>query len=91
MRAVYDAEFLERCQGFLRNPGISVVRDAQVALEAGTIHAMHDPTEGGLAAALWELAQASGRGLRFDPAAVPVKPAPVSLLPLWLPWNTELT
>jgi hydrogenase expression/formation protein HypE len=35
---------------------------------------MHDPTEGGLATALWELAQASGLGVRFDPAAVPVTP-----------------
>jgi hydrogenase maturation factor len=35
---------------------------------------MHDPTEGGLAAALWELAEASQRGLLVDPALVPVPP-----------------
>jgi hydrogenase maturation factor len=33
---------------------------------------MHDPTEGGLATALWELALASGVGLRVDAAAIPV-------------------
>jgi hydrogenase expression/formation protein HypE len=33
---------------------------------------MHDPTEGGLVTALWELAQASGRKLSFDPSAVPI-------------------
>jgi hydrogenase maturation factor len=33
---------------------------------------MHDPTEGGLAGALWELADASGRRLEIDPALVPV-------------------
>ena len=42
-------EFLERCRDFLYHPGISVVRDAQVALGAGRVSAMHDPTEGGVA------------------------------------------
>ena len=35
---------------------------------------MHDPTEGGLATALWELAEASGNSITFDPQAVPVPP-----------------
>ena len=41
----------------------SVVTDARVALAAGEIHAMHDPTEGGVATGLLELATASGVGL----------------------------
>jgi hydrogenase expression/formation protein HypE len=68
-----DAE-IRQAQGYLKDPGIGVTRDARLALNAGRVTAMHDPTEGGLAAALWELAQASGRGLRFDPAAVSVTP-----------------
>jgi len=48
------------------------LRDAQIALKAGRVTAMHDPTEGGLATALWELAEASGRAILFDPAAVPI-------------------
>jgi hydrogenase expression/formation protein HypE len=36
------------------------------------VTAMHDPTEGGLVIALWELAQASGRRLWFDPSTVPI-------------------
>ena len=36
------------------------------------MHAMHDPTEGGLATACWELAQAAGVGLRIDRERVPV-------------------
>jgi hydrogenase maturation factor len=43
-----------------------VVRDAQVALRAGRVSAMHDPTEGGVATGLWELAEASGRGIEVD-------------------------
>lgn len=63
---------LDEARAFLTNPGISVLDDARIALGAGKVTAMHDPTEGGLAAALWELAQASGRSLRVDAAAVPV-------------------
>ena len=68
-----DAE-LAQARDYLRDPGIGVTRDARLALDAGQVTAMHDPTEGGLAAALWELAQASGKTVRFDPAAVPVSP-----------------
>jgi len=66
--------FLERCRGFLHDPGISVVRDAAVATAAGEVHAMHDPTEGGLATGLWELAAAAGVGLEVNEAAIPILP-----------------
>ncbi len=69
-----NGSFLQRCQGFLYKPGISVVRDAAVATAAGEVHAMHDPTEGGLATGLWELAAAAGVGLEVDEDAVPVFP-----------------
>jgi hydrogenase maturation factor len=65
---------MDEARRFLRQPGISVLPDAQTALAAGCVTAMHDPTEGGLAMALWELAEASGRTLVVDPAAVPVPP-----------------
>jgi hydrogenase maturation factor len=67
-----SAEQIEQARQFLFQPGISVLRDAQVALSAGQVHAMHDPTEGGLYTAAWELAQASGRSLWIDPNRVPV-------------------
>lgn len=70
-RALSAAE-LRQALSFLRQPGISVVRDAQIALRAGPVTAMHDPTEGGLVTALWELAEASGRPFCFDPSAVPI-------------------
>jgi hydrogenase maturation factor len=59
---------------FLYDPGISVLQDAQLAIGAGKVTAMHDPTEGGLAAALWELAEASQKSITFDPGSVPVPP-----------------
>lgn len=48
---------------YLLAPGISVVRDAGVALQSGGVRAMHDPTEGGVATGLLELATASAVGL----------------------------
>ena len=70
----YGDEFLDECAGFLTNPGISVVRDAQIAVEAGTVSAMHDPTEGGVATGLRELALASEVGLEIDAGALYIAP-----------------
>jgi hydrogenase maturation factor len=57
---------IRRAKGFLRVPGISVLPEAEIACELATVHAMHDPTEGGIATALGELADAAGVGLRID-------------------------
>jgi hydrogenase maturation factor len=65
---------LARARDFAHRPGISVLPDAQAALAASQVHAMHDPTEGGLATGLWELAQAGGVGLCVDADAIPVLP-----------------
>ena len=51
------------------DPGISIVEPAVAAAGLGAT-AMHDPTEGGLAAGLHELAVAAGVGVRVDPANV---------------------
>jgi hydrogenase maturation factor len=67
-----EPSLLERARSFLQDPGISVVRDAATAVNAGEVHAMHDPTEGGLATGLWELAEAAQVGLVVDYASVPV-------------------
>jgi hydrogenase maturation factor len=61
---------LQQAADYLRRPGISVVQDARLALRAGRVTAMHDPTEGGLAGALWELAEASGNNLLIDTASI---------------------
>jgi hydrogenase expression/formation protein HypE len=74
IRRGVPADLVARARGFLRDPGISVVAESRVACAAARIHAMHDPTEGGLATACWELAQAAGVGLRIDRERVPVLP-----------------
>ncbi len=69
-----DRLMVERSRQFLYEPGISVVEDARVATDAGEVHAMHDPTEGGLATGLWELAEAGGVGLAISEDSIPILP-----------------
>jgi len=67
-------DIIERAATFLHDPGISVVRAAHVAASTVAVHAMHDPTEGGLLTGVWELAEASHVGVWLDADAVPVLP-----------------
>src|SRR6266850_37133 len=46
--------------------------EARAACGAARVHAMHDPTEGGVATACWELAQAADVGLHVDRERIPV-------------------
>ena len=52
-------EVVSAAREFLYQPGISIVPEALAAAETGFVTAMHDPTEGGLASGLWELAEAA--------------------------------
>jgi hydrogenase expression/formation protein HypE len=63
----------------LHEPGISVVAPAGLAMRSGEVHAMHDPTEGGVATGLLEIARAAGTGLRVDLDRIPVLPEGATL------------
>jgi len=55
-----------RAGRFVIEPGISIVKAALAAANVGSVvHAMHDPTEGGLATGLFELVAPAGLGLRI--------------------------
>ena len=71
---VFNRVDLNKAQDYLMDPGISVVRDSKLAMEAGTVTAMHDPTEGGIKTALWELADACQHTLVVDLARIPILP-----------------
>lgn len=45
---------------------ISVVKDAEIASRFSGVHAMHDATEGGVKRGVWEVAEASGKGVLLD-------------------------
>jgi hydrogenase maturation factor len=68
----YAEPLLARARGYLTR--LSVVPEALLAAELVRVHAMHDPTEGGLATALWELADAAGVGLTVEAERIPVLP-----------------
>jgi hydrogenase maturation factor len=74
VRRGVPAASVARARAFLHRPGISVVPEATAACGAARVHAMHDPTEGGLATACWELAQAGDVGLRIERERIPVLP-----------------
>lgn len=67
-----DGELVDRSAGRIRE--MTVVEDALLAAACGGVHAMHDATEGGLARGLWEVAEASGVGLRIQRSRVMVPP-----------------
>ena len=69
-----SAEIITRAKSLLKDIGISVLRDARVACSESKVNSMHDPTEGGLATALHELASASGLGIAVEEGSIPVLP-----------------
>ena len=68
----FGEEFLQEARNFLHEPGISVLRDAQIATRVAQIHGMHDPTEGGLLTGLYELTRAAKISLEILPDKIPV-------------------
>ena len=65
-------KFLSDCNRLIETPGLSVLRDAEIAVKNGIIHSMHDPTEGGLATGLYEMAHASDKGIIIEYDSVPI-------------------
>lgn len=59
----YSPQYISRAKDYLKIPGISVIKDAVIASQSGGVHAMHDPTEGGLATGLREIASCSNVGM----------------------------
>jgi len=51
---------------------ISVVKDALTAYRTGGVHAMHDPTEGGVTGGINEMADASHLGVKIFEEKIPV-------------------
>ncbi|MCY4383022.1 MAG: AIR synthase family protein [Nitrospinae bacterium] len=67
-----DVEILENAKKNLESPGISVVAQALAAAGTGQVHAMHDPTEGGMATGIHEMAEAAGLGAIVEENNIPI-------------------
>ena len=74
LEAGVDARVIQRAKELLFSPGISVLEEARIACDTVEVHSMHDPTEGGLATGLLELATGAGVGVEVDYDSVPVLP-----------------
>jgi len=59
---VFEGAFIKKAEKFFEK--ISVVNDAIIAFKTGGVSAMHDPTEGGVAGGLHELADAANVGFQ---------------------------
>jgi len=61
---------LKKAQEFFTK--ISVTKEALTAYHSGGVHAMHDPTEGGVAGGLHEMADASNLGFKISEEKIPI-------------------
>jgi hydrogenase maturation factor len=69
-----DEDTVRRAANYLFQPGISVLKEALIASASAEVRSMHDPTEGGLATGLAEVARAGGVGIRIASDKIPVLP-----------------
>jgi hydrogenase expression/formation protein HypE len=69
-----SSRFLRRASNLLFEPGISIVREAGIAAGIGQVRALHDPTEGGILAAVHELGVRAGCGILLEADSIPILP-----------------
>jgi hydrogenase expression/formation protein HypE len=65
-----DDGVIRKAQGFGKD--ISIVKEAMRVSKIVGVHAMHDPTEGGVLNGLWEMAEASALGMEVWADRIPV-------------------
>ncbi len=69
---VLSLPMLESAKRFFTQ--ISIVKDALTAYRTGGVHAMHDPTEGGILNGIHEMGDAAGLGVRVFEEKITVEP-----------------
>jgi hydrogenase maturation factor len=72
LRRGISLSLIQRAKRYLHHPGLDVLRASRIAGEAVSVHAMHDPTEGGLINGIVEMAIASEKEMEVDLQKVPV-------------------
>jgi len=68
----FPKRFVRKAQHYLHEPGISVVKEAMLLKNIPGVHALHDPTEGGLGTGIYEMARASGLGVEVYADRIPL-------------------
>lgn len=79
----FNKETVTRMQNFIDEPGICIWPCVEKLVPQEGLVALHDPTEGGIATALHELADAANCGLRIDGDSIPLLPETEQLADLF--------
>ena len=66
-----DDKLLARARSMRHS--VSIVEEAMIAVGVGGVHAMHDPTEGGVLQGIWEIAEASKVGFVVDESKIAIR------------------
>jgi len=74
----FGDDFQKKAAAYLDYPGISIIREAQI-FKKYNAYGMHDTTEGGVRAAVYEIAKASGLSVTFNSDLVPVSKITASI------------
>ncbi len=74
LQKYFSPDEIRRMQQFLENPGICVWPFVEKLLPHPDVIALHDPTEGGLATALHEIADATQCGVKIQYDSIPFLP-----------------
>jgi hydrogenase expression/formation protein HypE len=72
LEEIMSSKMLQAAKTFYTQ--ISVVKDALTAFKTGGVHGMHDPTEGGVAGGIHEMADASNVGVKVIEEAITIQP-----------------
>ena len=72
----YSVPFVNKAKAYIDY--LSIESEAAVAAKSGAV-AMHDVSQGGVFAALWELAEGSGVGLDIDMKKIPIRQETVEI------------
>ena len=72
LKSIFPQKIVKKGKNLLFDPGISVVKEAQILNQNCQVNSMHDPTEGGIATALWEISQAAQVKILIDEEKIPI-------------------
>jgi hydrogenase expression/formation protein HypE len=72
LRNHFPEDMIKRARRYLREPGISVLKEGALMAARKSVHALHDPTEGGIATGVFEIAAASNLGAEVYYDRIPI-------------------
>jgi len=77
LKKALNSALLQNAKNFYNQ--ISVVKDSLIAFKTGGVNAMHDPTEGGIAGGVHEMADASDLGVKVFEKEIQMRPETVKI------------